>query len=62
MEKKVFEAQQDFGEQVIDVAYDIEEQEIELATLDKKLRNAKIVFIGLVALTALVLVARIFYG
>ncbi|MBQ2883461.1 MAG: hypothetical protein IJE43_06790 [Alphaproteobacteria bacterium] len=62
MEKKVFEAQQDFGEQVIDVAYDIEEQEIELATLDKKLRNAKIVFIGLVALTALVLVARILYG
>ena len=62
MEKKVFEAQQDFGEQVIDVAYDIEEQEIELATLDKKLRNAKIVFIGLVALTALVLVARMFYG
>lgn len=62
MEKKVFEAQQDFGEQVIDVAYDIEEQEIELATLDKKLRNAKIVFIGLVALTALVLVARMLYG
>lgn len=62
MEKKVFEAQQDFGEQVIDVAYDIEEQERELATLDKKLRNAKIVFIGLVALTALVLVARILYG
>lgn len=62
MEKKVFEAQQDFGEQVIDVAYDIEEQETELATLDKKLRNAKIVFIGLVALTALVLVARILYG
>ena len=62
MEKKVFEAQQDFGEQVIDVAYDIEEQEIELATLDKKLRNAKILFIGLVALTALVLVARMLYG
>ena len=62
MEKKVFEAQQDFGEQVIDVAYDIEEQEIELTTLDKKLRNAKIVFIGLVALTALVLVARMLYG
>ena len=62
MEKKVFEAQQDFGEKVIDVAYDIEEQERELATLDKKLRNAKIVFIGLVALTALVLVARMFYG
>lgn len=62
MKKEVFETKQDLGEATLDATYDIEEQEAELRKLNRQINLSKLIFVGVLAITCIVLLSRMLYG